>query len=173
MLAKLGAIVAIPFVLLIGVVVTTDTVVVDVKDKEDGVHLVIPVPMPLVNFALNFAPQDETTIECAELWQYREPLRRVVAELRKAPDGEFVRVEERDTFVTIRKQGGNLLIHVEEGAETKVDVKFPLKAADRFLARLDGETFTAKDLMASIGNTTHGEVVHVVDGSAEVKITVW
>lgn len=173
MFLKLGIIFAVPLVLMGGFLLVTDTVVVDVREGgPDGHHIVVPVPLPLAQLALNFAPEEETTITCPELWRYRDAIGRVVEELRKAPDGELVRVEEADTFVSIRKEGSQLLVYVEED-ESTVKVKFPLKAVKRFLARLDGDTFTARDLLASASNTMHGQVVHVRDGDDEVKISVW
>jgi len=173
MLAKIGLIAFIPFLLLGAFLVTTDTVVVDVREGgPDGHHIVAPVPLPLAKFVLNCVPDEETTIVCPELWRYRDTLVKVVDELRYAPDGELVRVEEPGTFVSIVKNGSDLDIEVHDG-DSDVEVKFPLKAAARFLARLDGEEFQAKDLLAAATNTMSGQVVHVTDGNDEVKISVW
>jgi len=173
MLAKIGIIAVIPFILMGALLITTDTIVVDVREGgPGGHHILVPVPLPLAKVALNFVPEDETTIVCPELYRYRDTLLRVVEELRYAPDGELVRVEEPGTLVSIVKDGSNLKIEVHEDG-TDVDIKFPLKAAVRFLTSLEGEEFSAKDLVAAATNTMNGQVVHVVDGEDEVTISVW
>jgi len=172
MLAKVGLLALIPVVLILGLALTTDTAFVDVK--TDDVHLFVPVPMIVAQVALNFVPEDETEITCPELWRYREPIARVIDELRRGPDGELVSVRDGDTFVLITKEGSNLHVQVEtDDGDTQVDVRVPLSAAKKFLARLDGPTFSAKDLLASVNNTINGQVAHVVAEDAEVKVWVW
>jgi hypothetical protein len=176
MLTKLAILCMIPFAMTMGLFLTTDTMFVDVNVDEgpggDNFHIFVPVPMFLASAAMNMVPADEMEIECEELWRYREPISKVIEELRRAPDGELVRVEERDTFVTIEKKGNDLRIHVIDGEE-EVKVKFPLSAARRFLARLDGPVFNAKDLLAATNNTMFGEVVNVNADDAQVRIWVF
>jgi len=170
MFAKIGLLIAIPFILLGMALVTTDTAVVDVR--EEGTHLVVPVPLPLVHAALAFVPREESSITCPKLWRYRDAIAQVVEELDRAPDGELVRVVEPGTFVSITKEGRSLGVRVRDDG-TEVDVKLPLAAARNFLARLEGDTFTAKDLLASVTHTMSGRVVQVRDGDTRVKVSIW
>ena len=173
MITKIAVLAMIPFAMTMGMFLTTDTMFVDVKEGgEDGIHLFVPVPMFLASAAMRFVPEEETTLECEELWRYRHAISRVVDELRDAPDGELVRVEERNTLVTITKDGNNLLVHVLED-DTEVKAKLPLNAAHRFLARLEGPTFSVKDLLGATNNTMFGEVVHVTEGDTEVRVWVF
>ena len=176
MLTKMAILCMIPFAMTMGLFLTTDTMFVDVNVHEgpggDNLHLFVPVPMFLASAAMSFVPEQDMEIECEELWRYREPISRVIEELRNAPDGQLVKVEERDTFVTIEKKGNDLRIHVIDG-EDEVKVKFPLSAARRFLARLDGPAFNAKDLLAATNNTMFGEIVHVNADDADVRIWVF
>jgi hypothetical protein len=129
--------------------------------------------MAIASAALNFVPEDETRIHCPELWRYREVIRRVADELRHAPDGELVRVEEPGTFVRVAKQGRYLRVEVVDGPDCEVNVKFPIDSLARFMDRLEGESFSARDLLAALNNTMSGNIVHVRDGDDEVKISVW
>ena len=173
MLLKIGVILAIPVVLMGTMAFTTDTVFVDVREGgPDGMLLFIPVPMPLARAALSFVDEGDMAIECPELWRYRDTILKVVRELRHAPDGELVRVQQTGTFVSIEKRGNELAIQVRDG-ESEVEARLPLKAAERFLTRLDDDTFTPKDILAAMNNTATGQLVHVRDGEDEVKVWVW
>ncbi|NNF07867.1 MAG: hypothetical protein HKN21_13975 [Candidatus Eisenbacteria bacterium] len=170
MFAKIGIIAAIPFILLGAFIATTDTAIVDVKDGDT--RIIVPVPVTLAKIAMNFVPQDEMTMESPELYQYRDAIDKVLRELDHAPDGEFVRVKDGQSEVVVEKRGRHFHVEVDDDG-TMVRAKMPIKAARRFIDRIDDETFNAKDLLDSFSNTTTGNVVHVIDGDTEVKITIW
>lgn len=159
-------------VLLLGMVVSADYAVVDVREGgPDGMHLIIPVPLVLARVALTFAPEDVQYVPCPEISEYIPAIRRAVGELRATRDGVLVSVEERDETVLIRKVGENIEIDVEEDSE-EVHVTIPLDAVIDALDKYDGEGFYAKDLIKSIGQV-HGEVMHVRDGDEEVRVWIW
>jgi hypothetical protein len=63
-------------------------------------------------------------------------LRALAEAVRSAPDSEFVRVENKDETVHVKKAGGNLLIEVREksGEHQKVDVKIPFPVVTALLS---------------------------------------
>jgi hypothetical protein len=63
-------------------------------------------------------------------------LRALAEAVRSAPDSEFVRVENKDETVHVKKTGGNLLIEVREksGEHQKVDVKIPFPVVTALLS---------------------------------------
>ncbi|HEX6853555.1 MAG TPA: hypothetical protein VF139_19315 [Candidatus Polarisedimenticolaceae bacterium] len=93
--------------------------------------------------------------------------------LRAAQDGEFVKVNSRhDGDVTVSKQGGMILVRVDEkgeGAE-RVRVRVPLAFMDALLAPGGGEIDVAA-AMKALSDAGEGELVTVE--SANEKVRIW
>ncbi len=158
--------------LFITLLLSADYAIVDVREGgPDGMHIIVPVPLSLARLALNFAPAEAKYVQVPEIAEYLPYAERIVEELRKAPDGVLVSVEERDASVLVEKVGETLEIHVDDG-DAMVDVTVPLAAVLDVLRAYDGEGFDTRDLIRAIGRA-HGNVVHVRDGDDEVKIWVW
>jgi hypothetical protein len=136
-------------------------------------HIVVPVPLTLVQAALSVAPAKARHIAAPpELRENVQLARALVAELRKCPDAELVRVEDGDDQVRVAKAGDELVVHVEEKAGARVDVRVPLTMANDVLDSLrDGHVQPAQLIDAL--RQANGELVHVVDGDAEVRVRMW
>ncbi len=136
-----------------------------------------------VNLPLSLAEKILPTIDAHELSHGKltiheasingVDLRALAEAVRMTPDSEFVRVENRDESVHIRKAGGDLLITVRGKGHAKenVDVKIPF----RVVAALVSGPKDQLDLVAAIhaleayGDTA---LVTVEDDSDNVKIWV-
>lgn len=158
--------------LFITMVLSADYAVVDVREGgPDGMHIIVPVPLALARLALTFAPAEAKYVQLPEIAEYLPYAERIVEELRNAPDGVLVSVEDRDETVLIEKVGDTLEVHVADG-DTVVDVTVPLDTVLDVLRAYDGEGFDTRDLIRALGRA-HGNVVHVRDGDEEIKIWVW
>jgi len=60
-------------------------------------------------------------------------LREVLAALREAPEGEFLRIRERDESVRVAKEGGFFLVRVDERDGDRLRVRFPLAVLDTLI----------------------------------------
>ncbi len=158
--------------LFITLLLSADYAIVDLrKGGPDGMHIIVPVPLSLARLALNFAPAEAKYVQVPEIAEYLPYAERIVEELRKAPDGVLVSVEERDESVLVEKVGETLEVHVHDG-DSVVDVTVPLEAVLDVLRAYDGEGFDTRDLIRAIGRA-HGNIVHIRDGEHEVKIRIW
>lgn len=158
--------------LFVSLLLSADYAIVDVREGgPGGMHIIVPVPLSLARLALNFAPAEAKYVQVPEIAEYLPYAERIVEELRNAPDGVLVSVEERDESVLVEKVGETLEVHVTAG-DAVVDVTVPLDAVLDVLRAYDGEGFDTRDLIRAIGRA-HGNVVHVRDGEDEVKIWVW
>jgi hypothetical protein len=158
--------------IFVGLLASADYAVVDVREGgPDGMRIIAPVPLSLARLALNFAPAEAKYVQVPEIAEYLPYAEQIVAELRDAPDGLLVSVEERRESVRIEKVGDALSVHVEDGAEL-VDVQIPFDAVLDILRSYDGEGFDTRDLIRALGHA-HGDIVHVRGGDEEVKIWVW
>ena len=95
------------------------------------------------------APPDKLRIPDGEPLKHVGIAREVLEALAKAPDGELVRVEERDETVVVAKQGRSLHVTVHSSRE-HVSVNVPLHLALQALPDRDGRIHTAA-LAASLG----------------------
>jgi hypothetical protein len=153
---------------------SADYVIVDVHEHgKSGVHLTVPVPISLVQTALTLAPEDARRVELPpEAVEHAAAARALVDELRRQPDFELVRVEERDERVLVRKEGDELRVDVDGARGETVHVRLPLRAASEMLSRLDGRRVRTAAVLDALRHAK-GEIVHVKDGDTEVRVRVW
>lgn len=155
-----------------GVVAATGVAWVDVKEGgKNGTHIVLPVPLILAQTAAAFVPTHKAKVDLKEAKKYLPLAREVVEALAEGPDGELVRVEERDEQVVITKVGRTLEIRVKDNGE-EVEVNVPLEAALELIQE-DGDITPAR----AIGALRHARLTRLVDvkskGGDHVKISVW
>ena len=154
-------------------------VAVDCKD-DDGQRVRVNVPISLarsVLAAVQHGPVDHGIVHIHNAHINDVDIRAILKALKTTPDGEFVTVEEKDTTVRVKKEGGLLLIHVvdtsahhKNHAHQNVDVRLPLEVADALFSGPTDElnVAAALDLLA---RHTEMELVSVQD--AENTVRVW
>jgi hypothetical protein len=173
-MAKLAIILGVPIALL-ATVASLGVVVVDVREGgPDGHRIVVPVPLVFAQAALAvapaFAPADEMRIP-DEALEHMGLAREVLEALAAAPDGELVRVEERDQLVVVAKQGRSLRVRVS-GERENVNVNVPLHLALQALPDEHGRIRTAA-LAGALGGVRFTDLVEVQDGNDHVRVYVW
>ena len=156
-----------------GSVAATGVVVVDVREAKGGSHIVVPVPLALAQVAAAFVPEEKMRLHMgAEAERYLPVAREVLTALAAAPDGELVRVEERDEKVVIRKEGGLLRINVDDRGE-HVSVQVPIAVALAALPERGGR-FSVSQAAWALQSARLTEVVDVQGRDGErVRITVY
>ena len=98
----------------------------------------------------------------------------ILAEIRKAKDGEYVTVEEKDAIVRVRKEGEFLFVDVEDhgpGDQETVRVKMPIKVLDALTSGEENEL----DLLAAIEVLAEYEghdLVTVSEGGESVRVWI-
>jgi hypothetical protein len=172
---KLAVILGIP-VAMMATIASLGVVVVDVREGgPDGHRIVVPVPLVFAQAALAFAPAvthaDEKLRVPAEAAEHMGLAREVVEALAAAPDGELVRVEERDQQVVITKEGRSLKVRVT-GRNENVSVNVPLHLALSALPGPDGRIRTAA-LAGALSSVRFTDLVEVQDGKDHVRVWVW
>lgn len=170
-MGKVAAAILLPVFLVGGAVMNAGVMVVDVHDS-DGTRIVVPVPVALAQAALIFAPDEARNIEAPEADEYLPYAQRFVEELREAPDGVYVEVDEDDEHVRVSKEGDVLRVRVISGSDESVDVNLPLSSARAMLESYDADTrtFRASGLVSALTAAPSGKLVHVLDGGDEVEI---
>ena len=171
---KLAILLGVP-VALLATVASLGVVVVDVREGgPDGNRIVVPVPLVFAQAALAVAPMaapaDKLRIP-HEAAEHMGLAREVVEALAAAPDGELVRVEERDQQVVITKEGRTLKVRVT-GERENVSVNVPLHLALSALPGADGRIRTAA-LAGALSSVRFTDLVEVRDGNDQVRIWVW
>jgi hypothetical protein len=100
--------------------------------------------------------------------------RAVWAAVRKAKDGEYATVQDKQSKVRVRKAGGLLLVEAREGGEGapgRVNVRLPLAVVDA----LFGANAEELDILAAVkalGDDADGVVVEVEDGQERVRVWI-
>ena len=174
MLIKLAALTMLPVALVGGVVANSSIMIVEV-DNED-VHIVLPVPLSLVQVAAAFAPDEVKYIQVEEIGEFLPYLDRFVDELRAIPeDAMLVEVIDHNDHVRVFKEDDLLRVQVDEKHGAKVNVRIPLASLAAMVDAYDTETGTLRTtrLIGALRAAPSGDLVHVVDGTDEVHIRMW
>ena len=174
-MAKLAVILGVPIALL-ATVASLGVVVVDVREGgPDGNRIVVPVPLVFAQAALAVAPAvapaDKLRIPDNEALEHIGLAREVLEALAAAPDGELVRVEERDELVVVAKEGRFLRVRVS-GERENVSVNVPLYLALQALPDEHGRIRTAA-LAGALAGVRFTDLVEVEDGNDHVRVWVW
>ena len=171
---KLAMILGVPIAML-ATVASLGVVVVDVREGgPDGSRIVVPVPLVFAQAALAIAPLAAPADKLRlphEAAEHMGLAREVLEALAAAPDGELVRVEERDEQVLITKEGRTLKVRVT-GKRENVTVNVPLQLALEALPGPDGRIRTAA-LAGALGSLRFTDLVEVQDGNDHVRVWVW
>ncbi len=173
-MTKLAVVLGVPIALL-ATVASLGIVVVDVREGgPNGSHVVVPVPLVLAQAALAVAPavapQEKMRVP-EEALEHMGLAREVIEALAAAPDGELVRVEERNELVVITKEGRSLKVHVTNDREN-VSVNVPLHLALQALPDAQGRIDTTA-LAGALGGVRFTNLVDVRDKNDHVRIWVW
>jgi len=175
MLLKLGAALAAVPLAMVGVVAGTGVAVVDVR-PSDGPHIVVPVPLVLLETAGHLMPLRKTEhafrgLERAQ--RYLPVAEEMLAALSEAPDCELVRVEDGRERVSISKVGDVLQIRVHDDHEN-VSVNVPLSMAREVLAQAHhGRNVDPGEVVAALRRARFTNLVEVQDRDEHVKISIW
>jgi hypothetical protein len=155
-----------------GVVAATGVAWVDVREGgRDGTHIVLPVPLALAQTAAAFVPDHKQHLELGAAAKYLPVAREALAALADGPDGELVRVEERNEHVVITKVGRSLHVEVQNDGEG-VEVNVPIEMALEVIGE-DG-TVSASRAIGALRRARLTKLVEVNGQNGErVKITVW
>ena len=152
-------------------VAATGVAWVDVREGgPSGTRIVVPVPLLAAELAASFVPMPDLQHEMGEAREHLGVARKVLDALRESPDGELVRVEEKDETVVITKEGDTLRVQVSSLKED-VTVNVPLASAAEVI-RPDGRI----DPAAAVRGLRHARfqtLVEVRDGDDHVKISLW
>ena len=157
----------------VGGVASMDYAVVDVREGgPKGTHIVVPVPVLLVEAALSFVPTHVRRVpldQDAEQWL--PVVRKLAAELKAIPDAELVRVQDEGSDVRIAKVGDHLEVRVHDGGDD-VSVNVPLEALDEVLASLHDGHVDVRRIVGSLHHA-HGQLVDVRNGEDHVSVRVF
>lgn len=144
---------------------------VDVREGgPNGTRIVVPVPLLAAEVVSAFAPIPDIAGEMGEAREHLGSARKILQALRESPDGELVRVEEKDETVVIAKEGDTLRVHVT-GRKEDVSVNVPLESVAEVI-RPDGRIDPAAAIRG-LRQARFQTLVEVRDGDDHVKISLW
>jgi hypothetical protein len=147
-----------------------------VEVNNDDVHIIIPVPLSLVQVAMAFAPEEARYVQVEEIAEFLPYVARFVDELRAIPDDVMLVevIDDRD-HVRIYKEADVLRIQVEEAHGAQVNVRVPLASLAAMVDAYDAETgmLRTSRLIGALRAAPSGDLVHVIDGDDEVHIRMW
>jgi len=147
---------------------------VRVDDNDEGhARVDIQVPIGMVSGLLPMLEHEvgsgEININGKDVDLVR--IRNAWTALRQAKDGQYVTVRDDDADVRIAKNGGLLLIHVDDKEDgDRVRIKLPLPVVDAALS--GGETLDLDALIRALEKAPSGDIVTVDNNESHVRIWI-
>jgi len=111
---------------------------VHIEERESGTRLFIPVPAAVLDAASAapaFLPHEDLLEIQAELGEWGPVARAMMEALEDAPDFTLVEVQDGDTYVKIRKEGGTFRVIVDD-EDVTVKISMPVRTLSRSIGRL-------------------------------------
>jgi hypothetical protein len=145
------------------------------ENDSDASHVKVNLPLSVVQIALEAAPDKivkDGRIHIHDMDDDLdiEDLRRMWNELRSAPDSELVTVEEKNQTVSVRRQGDQFLVDVDNrNDKDTVRVQLPVAVVDALFSG-EGQELNLRDAIEEL-KSLRGEIVRVDDG--ETKVRIW
>jgi hypothetical protein len=145
------------------------------ENDTDASHVKVNLPLSVVQIALEAAPDKivkDGRIHIHDMDDDLdiEDLRRMWNELRSAPDSELVTVEEKNQTVSVRRQGDQFLVDVDNrNDKDTVRVQLPVAVVDALFSG-EGQELNLRDAIEEL-KSLRGEIVRVDDG--ETKVRIW
>lgn len=116
------------FALAAGLLCSEGFVHVDVREKApEAHHIVVFAPAMLAPIGVHLAPRDRMRKACEQLRPNLPLVRAAIASLREQDDMTIVEVTGPDQHVLVKKDGGDLVVDVDD-PEEQVHVSVPLRA---------------------------------------------
>jgi len=146
------------------------------EQGPDASHVKVNLPLSLVQIALEAAPEkivDQGRIHVHHVDEDIDvaDLRRMWNELRSAPDSELVTIEEKDETVSIRRQGDQILIEVDDRKDRDtVHIRVPVTVVDALFSG-EGQELNLKEAISEL-KSLRGDIVRVDDGESRVRIWI-
>jgi hypothetical protein len=134
------AVTAVTLVALAGAVVARDGIItVKVHSKDDsGSNVRLYAPGVLVPIALRFTPREHLAEAAREMRPWLPTIRAAAKALRETDDATFVQVDDAEQHVVIRKDGGSIVVDVDDSEET-VHVSLPIRLVPEVMAQLQDQ----------------------------------
>lgn len=149
-------------------------VIVRVHERgPDGMKIWLPLPIELAQAALWFVPDYEKHFDTdtAQIKRFRPLAQALLEGLEEVDEVEFVRVNEEDQTVVIRKAGADIEINVQTDRE-EVKVRLAMRTLQGLVDSFDEGRFDAAGALSALKHSS-GPMVRVDGLKTEVSLTIW
>jgi hypothetical protein len=146
------------------------------ESKDETSRVKVNLPLSVVSIALEAAP--EKIVDHGRIRIHHtdedldvEDLRRMWNELRSAPESEWVSVEKEDETVSIRRQGEQIRVEVDDRRDgDTVHLELPVAVVDALFSG-EGQELNLKEAISEL-KALRGDIVRVHDGETRVRIWI-
>lgn len=120
----------------VGLLCSDGLIEVNVVERRPEVHHVFVIaPAMLVPIGMHFAPRRDLSRAAAQIQPWMPTIRAALEQLRESDDVLFVEVRDPGEHVRVAKQGGSIVVDVEDADET-VHVSTPIRAISSTVEQL-------------------------------------
>jgi hypothetical protein len=120
----------------VGVLCSQGMIEVKVVERQPEVHHVYVIaPAMLVPIGMHFAPHRELSRAAEQIQPWMPTIRAALDQLRESEDVMLVEVKEPGEYVRVAKEGGSIVVDVEDRDET-VHVSTPIRAISSAIEQL-------------------------------------
>jgi len=148
---------------------------IHVTEQKDQTNVDVRLPLSLIYTAIDSIKTKEFHDGKIFLQMNKAEVNipKLLEEIKKAPDAEYVKVNSKDADVNITKKDGIILINVTEKSKghAKVVIKIPVALMDGLQINQNNE-LDVKSLLKNLENLDVDELVSVTGDDANVRIWI-
>jgi len=148
---------------------------IHVVEQEEQVNVQLHLPLSIVDAAVKAIdtkemhlgkvklPMKETDVDFVSLFK----------EIKKAPDGDYVKVDSKEAYVIVAKKKGMIFINVDEkeGKKAKVEIKVPDAILDAITIDENNE-LDISNIFSVLQTYSAGDLVTVQADGTSVRIWI-
>lgn len=153
---------------------------VDIKERGDEEAATVKVNLPL-SMIENLLPaiQEEhlqggkLKLDLDDNGRTEVDVRAILRALNDTPDGDFVRIRDREDSISVSKSRGYLLVQIDGRGETpeKVRVRMPMALATA-IAESEGDELDLTAVVRALGRHRGEDLVTVEDGATQIRVWI-
>lgn len=148
---------------------------IHVEETQEGAIVDVHLPFSLVLTAVNSVNTKEfkNGMVHLRLEDTEIDLAALLDEIKNAPDGDYVKVRDKEADVVVKKSKGSILIDVTEkrGEKAKVNVRIPAEFLSSI--RFDKENrLDVKAILSALEGFETGDIVTVDADDARVRVWI-
>ena len=148
---------------------------ININEPSEETNVQVHLPLSLINAAVKSVNTEDMHLGKVKLPVEKSEVDfvQVLQEIKKAPDADYVKIDDKNAYVVVTKKKGIIYINVTEKQDkkAKVEVRVPASILDALKVDENNELDIA-NIFSELANFDGGDSVTVVSDDTNIRIWI-